>query len=233
MAATDGTARIIATPHQLGSYAHVSADIIRQRVGQLQELLRQHHLPLQVLPGADVRIEPELLWQIRRGNVMTLADRQRHVLLELPHELCFQLDTLADELHAARLAGILSHPERNQQLAADPRQIERLVDKGYLMQITAGSLHGTFGERSRQTAEWMLGRGLVHLVASDAHGVQARRPLLARAHARVAQLTDPATADDLLQHHPHAVCDGRSIPAGRRQTGRSGWQRWMQWRKAG
>lgn len=233
MAANDGVRCIIATPHQLGSYAHVSAAIIRDRVAQVQRLLQRHGIPLRVLPGADVRIEPEMLWHVLRGKVLTLADRRRHVLLELPHDLCFPLESLREQLQASRLVGILSHPERNQALLADPHRIARLVDSGYLMQITAASLHGNFGPRCRRLAEWMVREGMVHFVASDAHGPTARRPLLGRAYARVAQLAGESAARTLLWAHPQAVVEGRDVPPGRRAGLSRSWNRWLPWRKAG
>ena len=110
MAVADGIATIIATPHQLGNNAKNSGKTIRATSGEFQRLLEQRRVPLQVLPGADVRIEPDLLRKIRTGEVLTLADRRRHVLLELPHEIYVPLDRLLDELKAAGVVGILSIP---------------------------------------------------------------------------------------------------------------------------
>ncbi len=82
------------------------------------------------------------------------------------------------------MQGILSHPERNAGLLAKPRIVEQLVDQGCLMQVTAGSLMGTFGPASQQLAESMLVNGLVHFVATDAHGARSRRPLMQRTFTR-------------------------------------------------
>src|SRR5690606_8030012 len=167
-----------------------------------------------------------------QGDVLTLGDRRRHVLLELPPDLEFPFDALQKQLERAGLAGIVSHPERHPQLAEDPLRIEWLVELGFLMQITADSLEGGFGRRSRELAHWMLAKGLVHLVATDAHGARARRPLLSHAYVHVADLTDRSTADDLFVHHPRAVFLGREVPRGVRRVPRSGWNRWLHRRKA-
>ena len=95
MAVADGIATIIATPHQLGNHAKNSGETIRAATAEFQRFLEQRHVPLQVLPGGDVRIEPDLLQKIRSGEVLTLGDRRRHVLLELPHDVYVPLGPAA------------------------------------------------------------------------------------------------------------------------------------------
>ena len=51
------------------------------------EMLEGQGIPLKILPGGDVRIEPELVNKLHSGEVLSVADRRRHVLLELPHEI--------------------------------------------------------------------------------------------------------------------------------------------------
>ena len=79
------------------------------------------------------------------------------------------------------------------------------------MQITAGSLCGTFGPECQQLSEWLLAEGLVHFVATDAHGPRSRRPLMRRAFERVAELTDEATAIELCSQNPAAVAAGQAV----------------------
>ena len=227
MAVADGTKAIIVTPHQLGNYSRNRGDVIRQQTVQLQELLRQHQIPLEIQPGADVRIEDNMIELLGSGDVLSLGDKRKHVLLELPHELYFPLEGVLAELSRQGMAGILSHPERNRGILREPELLPALVDAGCLMQVTAGSLMGTFGPPSQKLAEWMLSRGLVHFVASDAHGAKSRRPLMKRAFDRVASLVSQQTALDLCSGNPALVARGESVPAGRRSATRRGWKRFF------
>src|SRR5688572_1974200 len=61
MAVADGITTIVVTPHQLGTYAHNSGELIRHRTAELQQELDAHDIPLQVLPGADVRIDDGMI----------------------------------------------------------------------------------------------------------------------------------------------------------------------------
>jgi len=233
IAVTDGIQTIIVTPHQNGSYAHNRGDDIRQRVASLQEQLDQHQIPLTVLPGADVRIEDGMIRALKEGDVLTLGDLGRHVLLELPHELYFPLEPVLDELATIDMVGVLSHPERNQGILKQPSLVEPLIQRGCLMQITAGSLMGTFGRPCQEMSEWMLKRGLVHFIATDAHGPRARRPLIRRAYEYTAALIDVETAHALCCDNPAAVVAGDHVPATELRNKSSGIQNWFSWRKAG
>ena len=48
--------------------------------------MNSQDIELTIRPGADVRIDPELPKLLKQGKVLTLADRGKHVLLELPHD---------------------------------------------------------------------------------------------------------------------------------------------------
>ncbi|NUQ66281.1 MAG: hypothetical protein HUU20_27790 [Pirellulales bacterium] len=231
IAAGDGIATIAATPHQLGNYSQNRSDAIRRLVRELQGLLDQQRIPLRVVPGADVRIEPEMVSKILAGDVLTLGGRSRYVLLELPHELYVPLERLLSEFQSAGLVGILSHPERNLGLLAQPPLVESLVDSGCLMQVTAGSLVGTFGPSVQAMAERLLSRGLVHFLATDAHSPKSRRPLMQRAFERAAELAGPEAAIDLCCRNPSLVLANRPVAGGRREVRRQGLARWFAPRK--
>lgn len=226
LAVAEGIRTVVATPHQLGNYGRNRGETIRCQTAALRQLLAEQSVPLEVLPGADVRIEPDLVSKIRQGDVLTLADQRRYVLLELPHEIYLPLDRLLGELQSAGMIGILSHPERNQGILAQPRVLASLRDRGCLLQITAGSLVGTFGPQSQAMAERMVVQGLVHFVATDAHGAKARRPLMRRAFQRVAQLAGAEKANQLCSTNPACIITNAKLSVASRKPAAGGFFRW-------
>jgi len=225
LAADDGTTTIIATPHQLGGFAHNQGNAIRQSVGELQQRVATAGVPLTVLPGADVRVEEHLVERLLSGEVLTLGDHGRHVLLELPHELYLPLDSLIERLSRHHIIGILSHPERNEGILRRPEVLEPMVNAGCLLQITAGSLCGSFGPDCQRLAESLVVGGLVHFVATDGHGARSRRPLMRRAYERVSELAGIEAAVELCNRNPACVAAGQPVASGRRtaQRGRQSW----------
>ena len=227
MTARDGIATVIATPHQLGSFGQNRGSQIRELVAQTQSCLDAARIPLRVLPGADVRIEPGMLEGIQQGEVLTLADRGKHLLLELPHELYFSIDALLVQLQSLGIQGILSHPERNAGILSKPQIVEQLVDQGCLMQVTAGRLIGSFGPASQQLAESMLVNGLVHFLATDAHGVRSRRPLMQRSFVRACEMAGTDTAKRICCDNPQRVAAGQPVTGGRLVKSNKKLIRWL------
>jgi protein-tyrosine phosphatase len=225
LAAADGTTTIVATPHQLGAFSQNRGDDIRHLTAELNKRLVAEDIPLTVLAGGEARLDADLLSLMLKGEVLTLGDHRRHVLVELPHEMYLPIDSLLAEFAARRMTAILAHPERNQGIHRQPHLLGAVVDAGCLTQITAGSLCGTMGADTQQFSEWMIGEGLIHMVATDAHGPRTRRPLLGRAFARICELVDEQTAIDLCCRIPARVAAGRTVTTGRRSVRRrrNGW----------
>ena len=82
MAVADGIHTIIATPHQAGNFAENRGQTIRERVAKLQHELRHNDIPLTVLAGADVRIENGMVAGLLEGDIVSLGDHRRHLLLQ-------------------------------------------------------------------------------------------------------------------------------------------------------
>ncbi|MGI9457691.1 MAG: tyrosine-protein phosphatase [Aeoliella sp.] len=228
MAVAEGTRTVICTPHQLGNFRHNRGDEIRRQVQSLQELLNANRVPLVVLPGADVRIEDDMMSLLASGEVLTLGDLGKHVLLELPHDLYFPLESILDGLSKLGMVGILSHPERNRGILREPAVMEPLIDAGCLMQITTGSLTGSFGPDCQRLADQLVSRGHVHFLATDAHGAKARRPLIREAYARAVELAGEKAATTMCQTNPRLVAEGRAVRGGVMdvEPRRSGWRFW-------
>lgn len=233
IAVADGIETVLVTPHQLGTFGQNRGETIRAFAARFQSELRQRGIGLRVLPGADVRIEPDLVTKLKAGDVLTLADQRRHVLLELPHELYVPLDGLLRKLDSAGFVGILSHPERNQGLLREPELVAELVDAGCLMQVTAGSLVGSFGPEVRDFSTRLIEEGLAHFLATDAHGTTSRRPWMSRAFERAAELAGERYAEELCSTNPSAVAEGRDVAAGRRRRSSLPPTGWFRRRRAG
>jgi protein-tyrosine phosphatase len=95
----DGVADVIATPHQLGRFSDDNeAARIREQVTALNERLQSSGIDLRIVPGGDVRVDERLCELIKADKVLTLADRGKHVLLELPHEIFIDIEPLLVDL---------------------------------------------------------------------------------------------------------------------------------------
>jgi protein-tyrosine phosphatase len=218
MASADGIQTIIATPHANHEYPPRPAEELLQRVASLQAEIDRIGVPLRILPGADVQISESLAGHVQNRRILTLADTGRYILLEMPHDIYVPLDGLMSELKKAGVRSILSHPERNCGIRANLGLLEHLVERGCLLQVTAGSILGEFGREAKAAALHMLEHRLIHFVATDAHSPRYRKPLLREAYRCVAALSDEPYADQIFKQFPAAVAQGKSINVSRPHT---------------
>jgi protein-tyrosine phosphatase len=214
LAASDGIRIIAATPHSPSSPAGGRYDValIRERLALLNVALRAEQVPVEIVGGTEICYAADLAAHLERGMLLPYST-SRSILLELPDDsLPPALEALLFSVQLAGYRVVLAHPERIRDIQQRPNQLRLLIERGVLMQLTAEALLGAQGERLRQTAETLLTHGMIHLIASDAHGLPPRRPpLLARAHARAAELVGIDVADCLVTTTPAALLTNASV----------------------
>lgn len=207
----DGVCTAVASPHQLGIHEDNGRARLLPACERLNRRLMEAGVPLDVLPGGDVRIEADLLDRLDSGQAMTVADGGKYLLVELPHEVVFDLGDVIFDLARRGITAILTHPERHGRLARRVPLLRRWVRQGLRLQITAASLTGEMGEGPARAAWELLERGLVHLVASDAHAIDRRPPRMRAAYELVRDRVGPVPATRLFHDHPADVLAGRPI----------------------
>ena len=189
LAHANGITDLVATPHaQNGVYHNDRADVLNG-VAALQEELERVGIPLRLHPGMEVHVHVDLLENLRGGELLTLCDGSNYLLLELPERsIPSCTESILHELQVLGVTPILAHPERNKVLQTQPDRLAEWMETGMLVQLTGGSLLGQFGRSAQRAAEEMVRRNLAHLIASDGHGAESRRPYLRAAYRRLAKV---------------------------------------------
>lgn len=179
IAANDGIKTIVATPHcNNGLYKNGIEKIIKG-VKQFNLSLKQEGIPLKVLPGAELYIDFNLLKSIKEKKAMTVNNNMRYIMLELPTFGAPQhLSEFIWELKVSGITPIFAHPERNEAIEDNINILYDFIMQGALSQITAMSLTGEFGKKAQKCAVSLLKYNLVHVIATDAHSVRRRPPVL-------------------------------------------------------
>jgi protein-tyrosine phosphatase len=210
--AADRIATVVATPHQLGRYdGRYNAKTIRQAVTQLNELLTEAQVSMNILPGADIRIDERIEDLVRSDEIVTVADGGRHLLLELPHEVFIDPEMLLARLTEGGLCGVITHPERHMFLAERPQYVRRWVSYRPCLQITAGSFLGGFGRRSQEAAWAFLKEPLPLVVATYAHDTAGRAPCMSQAYQLLRRYVGRDEADILCVENPRRLVAGESL----------------------
>jgi protein-tyrosine phosphatase len=154
------------------------------------------------------RVEPELEvrlgWELTPAEPLLAEDLWRYelegtgcVLMEVPFVGELELVRFVAE-HGSQqgLIPVIAHPERSDEVLADPDAALELAGRGFLLQVNATSLTGYHGRAIEEVAWRLVEAGAVSLVGSDGHRT-ARPPYLDEAYV-VARLRLGEAADALF-----------------------------------
>jgi protein-tyrosine phosphatase len=207
MAVADGIEVMACTPHFMPGLYDNKAQDIRARIARLNEQLHGEGVDLALVVGGDAHIRPDFVSALNSGDILTLHD-SRYVLFEPPHvSMPKRFEELLFNVQMAGYVPILTHPERFKWIEQNYEIFQNLAKSGVWMQLTAGSLTGRFGKRSRYWAQKMLAEGLVSIIATDAHNVTSRPPLLAEARVAAEAEVGLDEARHLVVSRPLCVLD--------------------------
>ncbi|MDH7497586.1 MAG: phosphotransferase [Syntrophomonadaceae bacterium] len=214
-----GYRAVVATPHVVPGLYPNGRGLILERLGEARRRLAQEGIDLDLHPGAEYFLDPGLVPALEAGELVTVNDAGRHLLVELPSaEMPAFARPVLFELAARGVTPVLAHPERQDYLARSRRLLEELAAGGVLLQVTCGSLTGMFGSGPRRCADWLLRAGLAHYLATDAHVPGRRLAAAARAHQLLGE-----RGQRLVEDNPRALLQGRG-PEGAREGGpAAGW----------
>lgn len=210
--AKEGIETVIATPHQLGRFENQNcAEKIRESVKKLNGVLHKNNISLKVVPGSEVRIDERICELIEADRVMTLADGNKYILLELPFKTFINIEPLIKELNSMGIRSIISHVERIEPLVAQPGVLLKWLEHSVYLQITASSLLGDFGLKIQKAAWNFLDSGWVSFVATDSHDVDFRRPRMKDAFNIIRKKSGEGIARLVCIENPERVVNGEII----------------------
>lgn len=213
-AAASGVDTVVMTPHcnlpDAESDNFLSAEL-EARYKELQNEVRVAGIPLTLLPGAEVFYTPEVPSFLKRGLLPHL-NHSDYLLVEFyfdssPEDIRAGLESILSE----GLKPILAHPERYHAVQAEPYLVGDWFESGSIIQINKGSLLGRLGRGSFRAADWILGHGLAHVVASDAHTSTVRTPDLESVSDLIAERFSPDYAELLLETNPRHIIENHPI----------------------
>lgn len=173
-AISEGITAITASPHHNPEYNNERLGIL-EKVKEVEKIIQTHQLPIQILPGQEVRIYGDLLKDYEKRKLVTSADSSRYMLVEFPsNHVPRYAEKVFYEMMLQGLQPILVHPERNAGIIDNPDLLYNFINQGVLSQITASSVTGHFGKKIQKLTFQIVENNLTHFIASDAHNINTR-----------------------------------------------------------
>lgn len=184
-AVNQGITTIVATPHHRnGSYFNDKSSIVHN-VNILNQLLSDHHIPLEILPGQETRINGDMIIDIDADDLLPI-NYSKYLFVEFPSaSVPRYAKQMLFDIQMKGYTPVIVHPERNQELVEQQDKLYNFVKNGALTQVTAASLIGKFGKDIQKYANQLIECNQTHFIASDAHNIKSRKFVMADAFDHV------------------------------------------------
>jgi protein-tyrosine phosphatase len=205
-AVKEGIICIIATPHFIeDSFGETTKQRIHDELAVFKKTLIENNINLEVYGGCEVFISPGVPDLVKQGVIFTL-NGSRYLLIELPMgSIPIYTEEVFYELELQGITPILAHPERKREVIHRPEILLPYLEKGVLLQVNSGSLTGFYGEKVAKTAWRLLEKGMVHVIATDAHNTRSRAPMVRKAYDMVANRMGQVKAEILFSVNPERI----------------------------
>lgn len=211
MLVAEGAGHATALAHQNHHYPANTADRIRDAAAELTVALRARNVPLAVYPTGEVMLSANTLAEWRSGRLISVGDHRQWLLVEMPHTGFVDVLPLAEALRPEGVGLVVAHAERYRSLLFDLERTRAWVEAGCLIQVTAGALADPPDAESEAALRaWALG-GLIHLLGSDGHDLDHRRPELAAGFARLRKWVGRRHAEEIACVRGAAVLQGKPV----------------------
>lgn len=214
MAEKDGIHTIVATPHINPGYYETPREIILSKVEELNKSLQNgmKSIKVQILPGSDIHLDPLLYQRLKKGELLSINDNHKYIILELPdHFLSNPTKEFIFNLKKKGIIPIISHPERNMFIQNNVDILYEFIKLGALSQLTAMSITGGFGKKVKTLAQTLLRQNLAHIIATDAHSIEQRPPILSSALNETSKIIGREAAWKMVTETPLAIIEGKNI----------------------
>ena len=209
IAAEDGITHLVATPHSNDEYAY-DRGALRAQLLRLQTSCGEW--PTLTL-GCDFHLSYENVSDALRDPARFAIGNTQYLLVEFSDfSLSLPMREALVRLAGAGLVPIVTHPERNLLMQRNRELVIKLLELGCLVQVTASSLTGRWGDSARETAVWLLRHDAVHVLATDAHDSVHRPPVLSAGRDVAARLCGQDVARALVDDNPRAIVAGDVVP---------------------
>ncbi len=164
-----GYQKLITTPHVMGDFYRNTPEIIREKLAQLQDYLKTHQVKLTLEAAAEYYLD-EWFIQKLKNNQELLTFGSNYLLFETgfmaPPKQLFEV---IFEIQAQGYQPVFAHPERYNYLQDDFEMVQKMVERGVLLQLNLNSLNGYYGKPAKELAEKIIDQQWVSFLGTDCH----------------------------------------------------------------
>ena len=191
-----------ATPHNIpGKDTSLLLAKSKDKIQKISEILGRQGMDYTLYTGAENYFDASL--NIKDPEYFIPLGDSDTFLVEIPFigESSHQIDAL----HKTGRRCIIAHAERYLDIVQNPDKVIVLKQAGFMVQTNIGSLIGVYGFDIMKTANYLLKKDLIDILATDIHDIHHADIILKKGMKRLETLVQPAKIIQLLKENHAAL----------------------------
>jgi len=223
LAGAAGTTDIVASPHANHQFTF-DPDVVEAKIAEVQAAAGDEVL---IHYGCDFQLTPENIQDALSHPRKYSINHRSYLLVEFSDLMIpRQTEEIFAGMMSVGIRPVVTHPERNPLLQKRLPDLMQWVGQGALLQVTALSFTGRFGRQAQSFGRELMKRGLVHVIASDAHDTRHRPPAMDGIARGLTREYGAEAVRVTMEENPRAILAGVALPVGPTQAvSRRSWYR--------
>lgn len=202
----EGVTKVVVTPLCDGKVSSWRANL-----DLANDWLQTSSLSLTVLPGQKVIASNHMTLFSQDFYNMTINESGKYMLLQVPEDMQYEvLETIAYELQLKGIVPVLNEPESHPLFLDNSAHLYKLVKNGAVVQLSAQSVLGGNGSKSKKAAYQFIDHGLAHVIASGVNRETYQQYGLQKAYSAVSKKYGNSKLYHFMEN-AEAIASGKAV----------------------
>lgn len=167
-----GYRKLITTPHIMQDFYQNDRNSILGGLKILREKLAEAGMDMEVSAAAEYYLDEGLLKKLESPEELLLFGKN-YLLFETSFiNKPIYLNEFLFSAQSKGLIPVMAHPERYAFVHNEPDLLDKLTERGMLLQLNMNSLAGYYSREVQKMARHMIDEKKVHFLGSDCHSMK-------------------------------------------------------------
>lgn len=204
----EGIRLIVFTPHVRKPWLDVSEKQVQEVFEEIRREVQTEYPDLHCYLGSEVYFTRELYEEHR--NKIRRMNETDYLLVEFSTACTYaDVEYAISRLLSDGYLPIIAHIERYAGLWSSRELLKRLKRMGAYLQVNAGTVDHPIDRQQRKQMEALLQEEMIDFVATDAHDLQRRKPLMQSCAQRIHLLCGEAYAKKVCYTNAVRLIEGK------------------------
>ena len=217
IAYADGTRHLCFTPHfkiyefDSEEEMYEQMERLNRRFAFASSYVNEKYPDMHIFLGNEIMYHSEIAESLLSKKCHFLGDSSFALVEFAPECSAYEIENTIGKLVRKGVRPLIAHIERYSAFVKDPSFAKIIKESGALFQVNAKSVTKFKLGKTASFLKNAFKKGIVDVVASDAHNSTSFSPQLSKAYAHISKKYGQEYADKIFYHNPLAILKNEKV----------------------